>query len=105
MYNNKQNSGLIGIIITTIILIFLVIISNIKLEKWSNIGNSVWLLIMPVQNGLTYLKNKVAKNDAFFTNMENLKEENASLHEENSKLEKKTRELEIIKAENESLKE
>lgn len=60
---------------------------------------------MPLQNGLTYLKNKVEGNSAFFENIENLKSENESLKAENEELETKLRELEIIKAENETLRE
>ena len=60
---------------------------------------------MPVQNVLTHLKNKIANNDSFFSNVEKLKAENEDLKEKNSSLEKKARELEIIKAENDNLKE
>lgn len=105
MYKNKHNNGLIGIIITIIILIILVIISNLKLEKWSYIGNAVSSLVMPVQNGLTYLKNKLAGNDTFFSNINELKSENEKLKEKNIELEKQARELEIVKAENATLKE
>ena len=94
MYKKKANNGLVGIIITIIILIVLVIVSNLKLEKWSYIGNTFSSLVMPIQNGLTYLKNK-----------KELKAENENLKNENSELEKKARELEIVKAENETLKE
>ena len=105
MYKKKANNGLVGIIITIIILIVLVIVSNLKLEKWSYIGNTFSSLVMPIQNGLTYLKNKVSGNDTFFSNIKELKAENENLKNENSELEKKARELEIVKAENETLKE
>lgn len=60
---------------------------------------------MPIQNGYTYLKNKISGNDSFFANMDSLKAENEYLKEQNSKLAQDLRELEIIKAENETLKE
>ncbi len=60
---------------------------------------------MPIQNGLTYLKNKVSGNSTFFTDISNLKTENQQLKEQNSKLEQSLRELENIKTENETLKE
>ena len=60
---------------------------------------------MPVQNGLTYLKNKVSGNSTFFTDISNLKAENQELKNQNSKLEQSLRELENIKSENETLKE
>ena len=60
---------------------------------------------MPIQNGLTYLKNKLAGNDEFFTDINNLKAENEELRAQNSQLEQELRELEIIKAENSTLKD
>ncbi len=61
--------------------------------------------VMPIQNGLTYLKNKLNGNSTFFTNVNNLKQENTDLQNKNTELEEKVRELESIKAENESLKQ
>lgn len=104
MYRNKK-TGVLGLIITIIILILLVFLSNVNIEKLSYMENAFSSLIMPVQNGLTYLKNKVAKNNTFFTDINNLKEENKELKEKNSNLEQSLRELESIKAENETLKE
>ena len=62
-------------------------------------------MIKPVQNGFTYLKNKITGNDAFFTDLETLKKENEDLKNRNSELEEQLRELEIIKAQNASLQE
>lgn len=59
---------------------------------------------MPVQNGLTYLKNKMSGNSTFFTDINNLKSENEELKQKNSELEQSLRELENIKSENETLK-
>jgi len=101
---NKKNS-IIGIIITIIILVFIVVISNSKIENWSYLGSKIGNTIMPVQNGLTYLKNKIAGNDSFFIDIETVKHENEELKNKNSELEKSLRELEIIKAENATLKE
>lgn len=103
MYKNKK-SGLLGIIITIIVLILIVIFSNRESNTsfFENIANK---LVMPIQNGLTYLKNKVSGNSTFFTDINNLKAENQELQEKNSKLEQSLRELENIKTENETLKE
>lgn len=103
MYKNKK-IGIIGIIITIIILIILVLLTNIKLGSLTGIENVFSKLVMPVQNGLTYLKNKVSGNNAFFEDISNLKTENENLREENKQLEEKLRELEIIKAENATLR-
>lgn len=103
MYRTKKG-GLVGIIITIIILILIVVFSNIETNTsfFENVANK---LIMPVQNGLTYLKNKISGNSTFFTDINNLKQENQELQEKNSQLEQSLRELENIRTENETLKE
>lgn len=104
MYKNK-NVGIIGIIITVVLLIILVVLTNIEINKFSVSENLFSKLVMPMQNGLTYLKNKIAGNNTFFEDINNLKKENENLKEENKKLEEQLRELEIIKAENATLRE
>lgn len=103
MYKNKK-SGIIGIIITIIILILIVIFSNGE-NGSSFLENVASNLVMPIQNGLTYLKNKIGGNDTFFTDINNLRQENKKLKEKNSELEQSLRELENIKTQNETLKE
>ena len=85
MYRNKK-SGIVGIVITIIILILIVIFSNGE-KNASFIENVAANLIMPVQNGLTYLKNKLSGNSTFFTDINNLKEENKELTKKNNELE------------------
>jgi len=104
MYRQK-GTGIAGIVITIIILILLVFLSNISIEKLSYIETVATNLVMPIQNGLTYIKNKIAGNNTFFSDINNLKEENETLKESNKDLEEALRELEIIKAENKDLKE
>lgn len=101
--NNK--TGKIGIIVTIVILTVLVVITNIDTSKFSILEGAVNKLVMPVQNGLTYLKNKIAGNNTFFEDINNLKEENKSLKEQNEELQKNLSELGIIKAENKTLRE
>lgn len=103
MYRNKK-SGIIGIIITIIILILIVIFSNGD-NNTSFFENAASNLVMPIQNGLTYLKNKISGNSTFFSDINNLKDENEKLKEKNSELEQSLRELENIKTQNETLKE
>ena len=78
MYRTKK-TGILGIVITIVILILIVVFSNIEDNTtfFENIANK---LIMPVQNGLTYLKNKVSGNSTFFTDISNLKAENQELN-------------------------
>lgn len=103
MYRDKK-SGLLGSVITIIILILIVIFSNREANTsfFENVANK---LVMPVQNGLTYLKNKISGNSAFFSDISNLKTENQELKNKNSQLEQSLRELENIRTENETLKE
>lgn len=103
--DKDRNGGIIGIIITTVILILLVIFTNTDSEKVSIIENIANNMVMPIENGLTYLKNKINNNDKFFENINELKTENKSLKEKNSELEQQLREFEIIKNENVQLKE
>ena len=103
MYRSKK-VGVVGVIITIIILIFIVIFSNGESNSsfFENIASN---LVMPIQNGLTYLKNKINGNTTFFTDINNLKEENEKLKQKNSELEQSLRELENIKTQNETLQE
>lgn len=103
MYRSKK-SGMLGIIITIVVLVLVVIFSNGE-KNTSFFENVASKLVMPVQNGLTYLKNKISGNHTFFTDVSNLKTENEELKNKNSKLEQSLRELENIKSENETLKE
>ncbi|MBO6243936.1 MAG: rod shape-determining protein MreC [Clostridia bacterium] len=103
MYRDKK-AGIIGIIITIIILILIVVFSNGE-NNSSFFENAASNMIMPIQNGLTYLKNKISGNSTFFTDINNLKNENQELQQKNSELEQSLRELENIKTQNETLKE
>ena len=102
MYREKK-SGALGIVITIVILILVVIFSN-KESNTSFFENFANKLVMPVQNGLTYMKNKISGNSTFFTDVSNLKQENENLKKKNSELEQSLRELESVKSENEQLK-
>lgn len=101
----KKKTGIAGIIITIIILIILVFISNMNVENLSYIENVVSSIVMPIQNGLTYLKNKITGNNAFFADISKLQQENEELKKKNSELETSLREFEIVKSENATLKE
>ena len=104
MYNKKKY-GVIGTIITIVILILLFILTNVQNSNLSFIENMANKIVMPIQNGLTYLKNWASGNNTFFTNINELQKENEELKKKNSELEQSLRELEIIKSENNTLKE
>lgn len=102
---SKKKNGIIGIIITIVLLIILVFVSNLKLNKFAYIENAFGKLVMPIQSGITYLKQKITGNNNYFATMDYLKKENKALQEKNTQLEEALRQLEIIQAENTTLKE
>lgn len=104
MSKNKK-AGIIGIIITILLLLSLVAITNGKLENVTYIEIIASKTVTPIKNALTHLKNKIEGNNSFFETIESLETENEKLKEYNKQLEQKISELEIIKAENNTLKE
>lgn len=103
--NRGKRTGIIGIIITIVLLTTLVIITNVDTSKFSYVEGITNKLVMPIQNGLTYLKNKIAGNNTFFEDINNLKLENEELKKQNEELNRLSSELGIIKAENQTLRE
>lgn len=104
MSKNRQ-SGLFGGIITLIILILLIFLSNVETSKLSYLESLGSKISNPIQKVFVDLKNKITGNTSYFSTMESLKEENQKLKEENTKLEENLRELEILKAEKNTLEE
>ena len=58
MYRNRK-IGVLGIVITIIVLILLVVLSNMNIDKFSYVESAVVKLVTPIQNGLVFLKNKI----------------------------------------------
>ena len=104
MYKNKK-TGIIGSIITVIILIVLVFTTSIDTNSFSKIENVFNKLIMPFQSLYTSIKNKVLHNNNYFATIDILKQENNDLKEQNIELQAKLEELQILKSENKILKE
>lgn len=101
----KNKASLIGIILTIIILVVVVIVSNISTGNLSVMEGTIGKIFMPIQNGIIFLKNKITGNDQELSDIQTLKDENQKLKDENSKLQEQVRELEILKSENNTLKE
>ena len=57
MYKNNT-TGILGVIITVVLLIILVIFSNINLEKLSSVESAINKIFVPIQNAFVMLKNK-----------------------------------------------
>ena len=103
MYKDNNN-GKLGIIITIVILVFLVIITNLNNDILSKIINPFTKITMSVQSGVTYIKNKISKNDSYFVTVNSLQAQNEQLKKENDNLKQSNQEIEILKAENKTLK-
>ena len=101
---NKQ-SNILGGVITLIILILLIFLSNMKLNKLSFLEGIVNSVVAPVQRVVTDLANKIQGNSAYFADIQSLQTENEQLRKRNSELETQLRELEGIKADNATLQE
>ncbi len=100
----KNRTTTIGTIITIIVLIIIVILSNIGQNKIS-VQNTVSKVFTPLQNGIIYAKNKITGNSGDLAKISSLQSENQSLKDSNSKLQEQVRELEVLKSENNTLKE
>ena len=61
MVHKNKKTSVIGIIITVIVLIVMVIVSNIKIQDVTYLEKGLGILVMPIQNGLTYLKNWISR--------------------------------------------
>lgn len=105
MYKERKKNGIVGVVITVLILIILVVISNSKIEKWNEVFSPLTSFANSIQNGITYVKNKVTGDENFFVNIQELKTENEKLKKENLELQQTLREFEILKAENATLSE
>lgn len=104
MNKNKQ-SNVLGGIITLIILILLIFLSNVETGKLSFLESAISKITTPIQRASTDLKNKIKGNSAYFTDIDNLQSENENLRKRNSELETQLRELESIKSDNVILQE
>lgn len=100
----SKTTGIIGVALTIILLVFLIFITNVDSDKFFTLENSISKILNPVQNALTYLKNKVEGNNDFFIQIEDLKKENEKLKSENQELQQNLKQLELVKSENITLK-
>ena len=101
----NRHVGLLGTIITIIILILLILLTNVDISKDTYIGSLANSITAPFQTTFTKIKNKFTGNTSFFTSMEELKKENEKLKKENKKLSEQLIEYNVVKSENETLKE
>jgi len=103
--SKNKHSSLFGGIITLIILVLLIFLSNVETSKLSYLESLGSKIINPIQKVFVDLKNKVIGNTSYFDDIDKLREENSQLKNENSDLKEQLREMEILKAENKTLQE
>lgn len=103
--SKNKHSSLFGGIITLIILVLLIFLSNVETSKLSYLESLGSKIINPIQKVFVDLKNKVIGNTSYFDDIDKLREENSQLKNENSDLKEQLREMEILKAENQTLQE
>ena len=100
----KNKTSVVGTVISIILLILIVILSNIG--NSSNIFREVMSRgFLSVQNGFFALKNNVFSSQSEKNDIKSLRESNTKLNKENTSLKEKLREYEVVKAENEKLKD
>ena len=104
MNRNKQTE-ILGGIVTVIVLILLIFLSNVEVNKLSYIESAVSSIVNPIQRVFIDLRNKIQGNSAYFSNMETIMQENEELKQKNSELETILREFEMLKAENTTLQQ
>jgi len=101
----NRHIGILGTVITIVILILLIFLTNVDTSKLSYFESLSNKISRPVQITFLNIKNKITGNSNYFKTMDELKNENNELSSKNSELEEKLREFEIMKAENATLKE
>ena len=84
MNRNKQTE-ILGGILTVIILILLIFLSNIELNKVSYLENVASSIVNPIQRIMMDIKNKIQGNSAYFSNMDSIIAENEELKKRNIK--------------------
>ena len=104
MNRNKQTE-ILGGIITVIVLILLIFLSNVEVNKLSYLESAASSIINPIQRVFVDLKHKIQGNSVYFSEMDTIIQENEELKKKNSELETILREFEILKAENTTLQE
>ena len=77
MNRNKQTE-ILGGIVTVIILLLLIFLSNVEVNKFSYLESVASSIINPVQRVFIDLRNKIQGNSAYFSNMEKKEAEKAA---------------------------
>ena len=103
--NRNRQTEILGGIVTIVILVLLIFLSNVETNKLSFFESAVSSVVNPVQKVFVDLRNKIQGNADYFATIDEVKAENEELKKKNSELETQLRELEMIKAENTQLQQ
>ena len=103
--SENRHIGLLGTVVTVIILILLIVLTNVDTTEKSYFESLVSSITSPFQTTITKIKNKFSGNNDFFVSMDELKKENEELKLENKKLSEQLIEYNVVKSENDILKE
>lgn len=79
--NRNRQTEILGGVITAIILILLIFLSNIETNKLSYLETVASSIVNPIQRIAMDIKNKIQGNSAYFSNMDNIIAENEELRE------------------------
>ena len=102
MKDNKTR--LIGIIVSIILLILIVVLSNLG-GATTGFREVMSKGFLTIQNGLVFVRNGMFSSQVEKNDIKTLKDNNGKLLKENVELKEKLREYEIIKAENGKMKD
>jgi rod shape-determining protein MreC len=92
------------VIAITIMMLIVMGVSSSKNSNLKKINNVLSVPLSPVQEFMTFIGKKIDESLYFFTNIEEIKEENEMLRSRVSELEKENRELALLKDKNEELR-
>ena len=73
MRRNSSKTSTIGIIITAVVLVIIIIISNIGTNQLQAVQTGANKIFMPVQSAFVYIKNKLTGNTEEQSNIDSLK--------------------------------
>ena len=93
------------VLLVTIVLFIAIVITSLNNSKLGSLWNLFNTIVSPVQNALTFTRNKVDKTLSYFDDNKKIREENEKLKKRIDELEKENEELKELKTRNDMLME
>lgn len=104
MYKDGKN-GKMGFVITSLVLIFLVIFTNLDQNIIGRLTSPFVKISRSAQNGFTNFSNRLKGNEEYFSSLDSVKKQYEDLKKENERLTSDNQKLIALEAENKTLKE